>query len=127
VKQDRAVSAFQIFLTYGYLDDRKNGTYVRLKISRYNPQVDAAPHFQNYVVPLTEEKTNLLQILEYIYRHQDGTLAFRRYCCGVQACNSCLMLVNGKQTHACLFIVEPETDLEVAPLPERPVLRDLIV
>jgi len=70
---------------------------------------------------------NLLQALDYICREQDNTLSFRRYSCGIQFCNSCMMLINGKPGHACLYIVEPGTEVQVAPLKKRRVLRDLIV
>lgn len=58
---------------------------------------------------------------------QDDTLAFRRYCCALFYCNSCLMLVNGKKVNACLYILEPDTELEIAPIPGKRVLRDLMV
>ena len=103
------------------------GNQVRLKVRRYNPAVDGAPYTQDYVVPLTEEKMSLLQALETVYREQDDTLAFRRYCCGVQFCNSCMMSIDGRRAHACLHILEPGTEVQVAPLPGRRVLRDLIV
>ena len=105
--------------------DRSNE--VHLKIQRYNPKLDKAPYYQEYVLPLGEEKISLLQGLESIYKEQDDTLAFRRYCCGVLYCNSCLMLVNGKKVNACLHILEPDTKLEIAPLPGKRVLRDLMV
>ncbi|MFB3885848.1 MAG: 2Fe-2S iron-sulfur cluster-binding protein [Thermodesulfobacteriota bacterium] len=100
---------------------------VCLRVLRYNPQVDKDSYYQTYFVPVAEEKMNLLQALEYVYREQDSTLAFRRYSCGLQFCNSCRMLINGKGAHACLTIVEPDTEWEVGPLPGRRVLRDLIV
>ena len=100
---------------------------VCLRVLRYNPEVDKTPYYQEYFVPLTEEKMNLLQALEYVYREQDHTLTFRRYCCGLQHCNSCMMLVNGRTTHACLYILEPDSQLEIGPLPDRRALRDLIV
>ncbi|OGP58647.1 MAG: hypothetical protein A2162_12050 [Deltaproteobacteria bacterium RBG_13_52_11b] len=102
-------------------------TRIHLKVLRYNPQIDNDPYYEDYFLPATEEKMNLLQALEQIYREQDDTLTFRRYSCGLQFCNSCLMLVNGKRAHACLTIIEPGTHVEVAPLPGRRVLRDLIV
>jgi succinate dehydrogenase/fumarate reductase-like Fe-S protein len=99
----------------------------RLKVLRYNPEVDPAPHYQTYLVPAAGGKMNLLQALEFIYQEQDDTLAFRRYCCGLQYCNSCLMLINGKPSHACLSLVTPGAEMEVAPLRGKRVLRDLIV
>ncbi|MFC1868572.1 2Fe-2S iron-sulfur cluster-binding protein [Thermodesulfobacteriota bacterium] len=109
--------------------EKKESTrnWVCLKILRYNPRVDKAPCYQDYFVPLTEEKMSLLQALEYVYTNLDDTVAFRRYCCGIQYCNSCVMFVDGRRTHACLHIVEPGTELHVAPISGRRVLRDLIV
>ncbi len=99
---------------------------VHLKILRFDPGRDENPHHETYTVPVTDEKMNLLQALEYIYEEQDDTLAFRRYSCGVQYCNSCMMLINGKSAHACLTIVQPGDEIEVAPLKGKRVVRDLI-
>ena len=74
-----------------------------------------------------DEKTSLLQALEEIYQTQDDTLAFRRFCCGLQFCNSCMMRVNGKNTHACMTILEPGKTYEVKPLSGHKVIRDLVV
>ncbi len=100
---------------------------VRLKILRYNPQIDTNPYYENYDLTRREEKMNLLKSLEAIYKDHDESLAFRRYCCGIQFCNSCLMLINGKPTHACLTIVAAGAEYEVAPLKGKQVLMDLIV
>jgi succinate dehydrogenase/fumarate reductase iron-sulfur protein len=104
-----------------------NNHCARLKILRYNPQVDQKPHYETYDLPLGAEKMNLLQALEAIYRDQDDSLAFRRYSCGIQFCNSCLMMINGKPSHACLTIVDAGEEYEVAPLKGKQVLMDLIV
>lgn len=99
---------------------------VRIKIWRHNPQADKPPYQETYLVPVMEEKMSLLQALETIYQTQDDTLAFRRYSCGVQYCNSCLMLINSKPAHACLTIINPGEALEIAPLQGKRVVRDLI-
>jgi len=100
---------------------------VRLKILRHDPRTGECPHQEIYYVPITEEKMNLLQALESLYRTQDDSPAFRRYCCGIQYCNSCKMMINGKPSHACLTLVNPGEEFEVAPLKGKQVLRDLIV
>jgi len=107
------------------MDTRDN--CVRLKILRYNPHIDSNPHYETYSVALGEEKVNLLQALETIYQRHDESLGFRRYSCGIQFCNSCLMLINGKPSHACLTIVAAGEEYEVAPLKGKQVLMDLIV
>ena len=89
---------------------------------------EKAPRMQEYRLTLKkDEKTSLLQALEEIYQTQDDTLAFRRYCCGLQFCNSCMMRVNGKNTHACMTILEPGKTYKVGPLSGYKVIRDLIV
>jgi len=106
------------------MDSKQNRAY--LKVYRYNPEIDTAPYYQDYDIPVAEEKMNLLQALEYIYSEKDATLAFRKYSCGFQFCNSCMLLINGKPGHACLHIVEPGAEITVAPLKKKQVLRDLI-
>lgn len=102
------------------------GNEVCLKVRRENPQAQRPAYYQDYIVPLGDEKLSLLQALEYVYENLDDTLAFRRYCCGIQFCNSCLMFVDGKRTHACLYILKPDSQLNIEPLPGGRVLRDLI-
>lgn len=89
---------------------------------------EKAPRIQEYRLALKAgEKYSLLQALEEIYQTQDDTLAFRRYCCGLQFCNSCMMRVNGKNTHACMTILEPGETYKVGPLSGHKIIRDLIV
>jgi fumarate reductase iron-sulfur subunit len=98
---------------------------VQLKVLRFNPQTDERPHQQTYTVPFSE-KMNVLQALEFVYENLDDTLAFRRYCCGLQYCNSCLLVINGTPAHACLTLLASGTEIEIAPLTGKRVLRDLI-
>jgi succinate dehydrogenase/fumarate reductase-like Fe-S protein len=100
---------------------------VRLNVLRHNPQADKTSYRETFLVPVESEKMSLLQALDAIYRNQDDTLAFRHYSCGIQYCNSCLMLINGKPAHACLTLVNPGEELEVAPLKGKRVVRDLII
>eukprot|EP01004_Peranema_trichophorum_P008241 NODE_6997_length_820_cov_158.601148_g6396_i0.p1 GENE.NODE_6997_length_820_cov_158.601148_g6396_i0~~NODE_6997_length_820_cov_158.601148_g6396_i0.p1 ORF type:complete len:205 (-),score=34.59 NODE_6997_length_820_cov_158.601148_g6396_i0:147-761(-) len=66
----------------------------------------------------------VLDILIAIKAHQDPTLTFRNSCCeGV--CGSCAMNINGSNTLACITPVEEET--VVFPLPQMPIIRDLVV
>lgn len=104
-----------------------NSPLAQIKVLRYDPAKDQNPYFQDYAVPVADTKMSLLQALELIYKEQDPTLAFRRFCCGLQTCNSCMMLVNGKRAHACMTLLHPGMEVEVAPLPGRQVLRDLVV
>ena len=99
----------------------------KIKVLRYTPGKDEKPHYQDYVLKFTAEKINMLQALNQIYETQDSTLAFRQYCCGHQMCNSCLMVINGKPAYACKTLVTNGMEFEVAPLWNKPVIRDLVV
>ena len=100
--------------------------YVKVKIFRYNPDVDFGPSYQTYVVPW-EEKGNVLQVLKAIYDDHDRTLAFPYYACGFKYCNGCMMTINGKVAHACLTLVDPGDELILEPLKSYPIIRDLVV
>ncbi len=70
----------------------------------------------------------ILEALLRIQSEQDGSLAFR-YACRGAVCGSCAMLINGHIDLACRTQVrglDAET-ITVEPLPNLPVLKDLVV
>ena len=78
--------------------------------------------FQSYQIPYESGKT-VLDALEYIYTHLDGSLGFR-YHCRAGYCVGCGVEVNGQSVLACTtYMTEHMT---VKPLPKREVVRDLI-
>mgnify|MGYP000870969641 CR=1 FL=1 len=100
---------------------------VTLKIFRYNPEKDEKPHFDTFQVR-AEPTDRILDILEYIKGHHDGTLSYRRSCAhGI--CGSDAMRINGRNYLACKVLVKDlGTDqITVEPLLGLPVLKDLIV
>jgi len=99
---------------------------VKVKIFRYNPDMDNFPTYKTYEVPWNE-KGNVLQLLKTIYKDLDRTLAFKYYSCGFKFCNSCMMLINGKPAHACLTLVKPGDEITIEPMPGYPIIRDLVV
>ncbi|MCA1587909.1 MAG: succinate dehydrogenase iron-sulfur subunit [Chloroflexi bacterium] len=67
---------------------------VTLRIRRYNPEADEAPHWEEYDVE-AEATDRVLDLLHQVKWYQDGTLTFRRSCAhGV--CGSDAMLINGR-------------------------------
>ena len=58
----------------------------RLRIFRFNPEVDTIPYYRTYAFPWTDGLT-LLAALRMIYATQDPTLGFRNYFCGRGLCN----------------------------------------
>lgn len=57
-----------------------------MEVSRYRPEIESAPTFQAYEVPLTREWA-VLDGLTYIKDHLDGTLSFR-WSCRMGICGS---------------------------------------
>ena len=99
---------------------------VRLRIARFNPEVDARPHEQAYTVA-AEAHDSVLDLLTQVKWYQDGTLAYRRSC-GHGVCGSDAMRINGANHLACKVLVGELGDrITVAPLLGLKVLKDLIV
>ncbi len=101
---------------------------VTLRISRYNPETDDAPHWETYEV--TSHATDrVLDALHQIKWEQDGSLTFRRSCAhGV--CGSDAMRINGKNRLACKTLIKdvnPDKPITVEPIKGLPVLKDLVV
>ncbi len=83
--------------------------------------------FQAFEVPRLESQT-VLDVVTYIQRHLDPTLAYR-FACRVGMCGSCAMTVNGQARWTCRTHVDKvaaHDRLEVAPLHNLPVVRDLV-
>ena len=101
---------------------------VTLRIERYNPEVDDAPHFEDYRVTV-HGTDRVLDALHQIKWDQDGSLSFRRSCAhGV--CGSDAMRINGKNRLACKTLVKdvnPGKPITVEPIKGLPVEKDLIV
>jgi fumarate reductase iron-sulfur subunit len=83
--------------------------------------------FQEFEVPRHSSQT-VLDVVTYIQRSLDPTLAYR-YACRVGMCGSCAMTVNGVPRWTCRThvdrVVRNDT-LEVGPLKNLPVIRDLV-
>jgi len=99
---------------------------VDLKIKRWDPDTDRAPHWESYRVDV-EETDRVLDALHEVRWHHDGTLAFRRSCAhGV--CGSDAMVINGENRLACVLLIsDVGHQITVEPLRGLPVLKDLVV
>jgi fumarate reductase iron-sulfur subunit len=83
--------------------------------------------FANYEVPRAESQT-VLDVVTYIQRQIDPTLSYR-YACRVGMCGSCAMTVNGVARWTCrthVSKVVKDGALEIAPLSNLPVIKDLV-
>lgn len=83
-------------------------------------------HFVAYTVPLRANQT-VLDIVTWVQRHLDPTLSYR-FACRVGMCGSCAMTVNGRPRWTCrthVTKVVRNGGLEVAPLANLPIIKDL--
>jgi succinate dehydrogenase iron-sulfur subunit len=83
--------------------------------------------FQSFEVPRLPSQT-VLDVVTHIQRHLDPTLAYR-FACRVGMCGSCAMTVNGTPRWTCRTHVDKvafDDRLEIAPLANLPVVRDLV-
>jgi succinate dehydrogenase iron-sulfur subunit len=94
---------------------------------RYDPETDAAPRYQAYDVPFTDDMS-VLQGLQYIKDHLDGSLTFR-WSCRMAVCGSCGMMLNGEPSLSCETFLRDfhPARVRVEPLAHFPIVRDLVI
>ncbi len=101
-------------------------TETTFHILRGDPAQDVGPGFATFVVP-AEPHMTVLAALQWIQDNLDGTLAFR-YSCRGAVCGSCAMVINGEIELACRnHLVDLPREVTLEPLPNLPVLKDLVV
>jgi fumarate reductase iron-sulfur subunit len=100
---------------------------ITLTVTRYHPERDMEPGLQNYEVPLRKDWV-VLDALNYVKDHLDGSLSFR-WSCRMGICGSCGMMVNGEPKLTCATFLSDYAPgpVQVEPLKNFPILRDLIV
>jgi fumarate reductase iron-sulfur subunit len=82
--------------------------------------------FTTYRVPRLASQT-VLDVVTYVQRELEPTLGYR-FACRVGMCGSCAMTVNGVARWTCrthVSKVERDGELEIAPLSNLPVIKDL--
>ena len=97
----------------------------QLRVSVWRGRVDGG--FQPFEVPRHASQT-VLDVVTHIQRALDATLAYR-FACRVGVCGSCAMTVNGVARWTCrthVDAVAADGRLEIAPLRNLPVIRDLV-
>jgi succinate dehydrogenase / fumarate reductase iron-sulfur subunit len=101
---------------------------ITFKINRYNPDDERRGHYvQEYALEVEKGQT-VLDCLNEIKWHQDGTLTFRRSCrSGI--CGSCAMTINGVNNLACEVqaLALKSSVVAVEPLRGFSVIKDLVV
>jgi fumarate reductase iron-sulfur subunit len=98
-----------------------------IEVLRYRPATDSKPVPQPYRVPFTDDMS-VLQGLQYIKDHLDGTLTFR-WSCRMAICGSCGMMIGAEPKLACMSFLRDyyPGPLTVEPLAHFPIERDLVI
>jgi fumarate reductase iron-sulfur subunit len=97
-----------------------------ITVTRFDPDVDAEPRTQSYEIPVRSE-WKVLDALNFIKDQVDATLS-HRWSCRMAVCGSCGMMVNGEPVLTCKkALADYGESVEVAPLANFPVIRDLVV
>lgn len=84
--------------------------------------------FEVFNVPRRDNQT-ILDVVSWVQKNVDPTLSYR-FACRVGMCGSCAMMVNGKPRWTCRTHVKKVVDnsrLQIAPLRNLPVIKDLVV
>jgi fumarate reductase iron-sulfur subunit len=107
-------------------DDTATRT-IEIECLRYCSETDAEPRFQTYHVPFRDDMS-VLQGLQHIKDHIDGTLTFR-WSCRMAICGSCGQMVNGVPQLACHTFLRDyfPGKVRVEPLDHFPIIRDLVI
>jgi succinate dehydrogenase / fumarate reductase iron-sulfur subunit len=98
-----------------------------VKVHRYDPERDQAPHWETYQVE-AEGHDRVLDVIQNIKWYQDESLTLRRSCAhGV--CGSDAMRINGVNALACKILIKNlrSDTLTVEPILGLPVIKDLVV
>ena len=105
------------------MSGRETKTFV---VTRFDPDRDEAPRTQEYEVPVRGD-WKVLDALNYIKDELDPSLS-HRWSCRMAVCGSCGMQVNGEPKLTCKTALRDYGDrVEVAPLANFPVVRDLVI
>ncbi len=100
---------------------------ITVSVSRYRPEQESEPTWEDYDVPLRDDWA-ILDALNYIKDAVDGSLSYR-WSCRMGVCGSCGMMVNGEPTLTCAAFLSKYAPgpVRVEPLQYFPVVRDLVV
>jgi len=100
---------------------------IEIEVLRYHPERDDEPYFETFRVPFSDDMS-VLQGLQFIKDHLDGSLAFR-WSCRMAICGSCGLMVDGEPHLSCKTFLRDyhPGKLRIEPLSHLPIERDLIV
>ena len=105
----------------------ENEPNITIEVQRYLPDKHPEPFYQEYEVPF-RKKWVILDALNYIKDHIDGTLSYR-WSCRMGVCGSCGMMVNDEPVLTCATFLEDYMPgpIRIDPLANFGIIRDLVV
>lgn len=95
----------------------------KVKIFRFNPSLDKSPNYETYEVEF-EKGDRILDVLLRVKEDLKKDVSFR-WSCKNRICGSCSVLVNGKPKLLCWD--EAQSEMIIDPLPNFPIIKDLII
>ena len=101
---------------------------ITIKATRFDPDKDEKPRLQSYDIPFSDDSMVVLDALNYIKGHVDGSLSYR-WSCRMGICGSCGMMVDGVPKLTCNAFLRDywPRPITVEPLNNFPVIRDLVI
>ena len=101
---------------------------ITVRATRFDPERDREPRMQSYEVPFTDESMVVLDALNHVKSHIDGSLSYR-WSCRMGICGSCGMMVNGTPKLTCNAFLRDywPRPVVVQPLNNFPIIRDLVI
>lgn len=99
---------------------------MNVTIHRFDPD-SGKKWTDSFEVPTEERSMTVMDVLDYISSHLDHTLGYYKHsACNHGICGRCSVQINGKVRLACITQVSGEKGLELAPVPTRTLIRDLV-
>jgi fumarate reductase iron-sulfur subunit len=100
---------------------------IEFEVLRYQPDGPVEPFVQSYKVPFTDDMS-VLQGLQYIKDHLDGSLTFR-WSCRMAICGSCGMTIDGVPKLGCRSFLREyfPGPIRIEALSHFPIERDLVI
>ena len=101
---------------------------ITINATRFDPDQDKEPRIQSYEIPFSDDSMVVLDALNYIKGHVDGTLSYR-WSCRMGICGSCGMMVDGVPKLTCNAFLRDywPRPITVQPLNNFPIVRDLVI
>ncbi len=112
-------------------DTQRPPEQFKLRMRRYDPESGQAPYWDEHTIELAPHRSVLEAILQARDRF-DGSIAIR-CSCRQAICGSCGVRVNGEPALACHTHLDaalegaPDGVIEIEPMGNMPVIKDLIV